>query len=119
MARAAGVRVLLREERLPAVAAALLDEAVHMLPLSGVECEVVQPGKGALVPAAAQGRGLFGHDVAPAEPPAAPEIPVLVRSVAETFQNPAPLSPGTANVGDPQLDVVQGSDRRSLHGASL
>ena len=53
---AAGVRVLVREQGAPAVMRALSSQSVYIFSVPGLEGQVIQPGRGALMFSAAQVR---------------------------------------------------------------
>src|SRR5699024_5698949 len=115
---AAGVRVLLGEELVPAVGRRALDELIEPFGSPGVEGEVVQAGAGALVLGGGHVRRLLDDEVSHAQTPAAPTGPFLELLITKLAQQPAPLGGCAANVGNPQLDVMHGSNERPGHASS-
>src|SRR5690348_11915362 len=108
-----------REQQRPAVGRAVRGELVDALARAGVEREVVQAGPEPVVVFGGHGRRLLDDQVRVAETPAAAVRPVLEGLVTEPAEQPAPLLNGAAQVGHPQLDVVQAPGGWLVHGSTL
>src|SRR5699024_5741705 len=94
-----------------------LDEFIEPFAPPGMEGQVVQTGAGALVLTGGHVRGLFDDEVRHPQAPAAPTGPFLELLITKLAQQPAPLGGGAVNVGNPQLDVMHGSNERLGHAS--
>lgn len=87
---AAGVRMLVREQQLPAVRLRGRRDLIDVAAGAGVEREMVEAWATSIVLLGAQIRRLLDHDVGVSESPTPPVIPLLERRIAELGQEPGP-----------------------------
>ncbi len=103
----ASERVLIGIHELPAMLFGAIDQPIQGSAWSGVEGQVVEAGSPTIMGTVDQRWRLLEHDVGRSQLIAHAVIPELKLLVAKRAQQPLPSWVGCAEVGYPQLDVMQ------------